>query len=188
MEYSKQRFPDECAKYYQQIEALLFNSGLIDQIESDEKMLSKEEKLDRHGFVHWRRRKEQEQVGAVKTKQGSDSISYIIRNPEWIAEKHLEPLKGKWIRKGNEICFFDVAEEAADTVIKRMINCIDCGFCSMQCMQSRIFDRTQKRLEVRGCTQCGKCLSLKHCMGWQHRFWRRVIRNKIGMRSSHELN
>lgn len=58
--YSKERFPDECAKYYQQIEELLFGSGLIDRVESDEKMLSREEKLDRHGFVHWRRRKEQE--------------------------------------------------------------------------------------------------------------------------------
>jgi len=28
------------------------------------------------------------------------------------------------------------------------------------------------------CLQCGKCLNLKHCMGWKHRFWRRTIIEK----------
>ncbi len=177
MSYSKQRFPDECARYYRQIDEMLFGSGLVDCVAENEKMRSREEKLERHGFVHWRRRKEQEKVGAIKFRRASGVLAYFIRESEWIAEQHLEPLKGKWIRKDNEIRIFDIPENIADT-----------GFCTMQCMRCRQFDRSQKQLAIHGCTQCGKCLSLKHCMGWQHRFWRRVIREKNQVRSGYELN
>ena len=186
--YSKGRFPAECKKYYRQIEEMLFDSGLVECVAENEKMLSREEKLERHGFVHWRRRKEQERVGAIRLHNESGVFSYLIRDADWIDEKHLEPLRGKWVRKGNEIRFFEVPESLADTVIKRMINCIDCGFCTMQCMRCRTFDHLEKRLAIHGCTQCGECLSLKHCMGWQHRFWRRVIREKNAMGKGHEFN
>lgn len=186
--YNRERFPKECAKYYRQIEEMLFDSGLTGCVAENAERASREEKLDRHGFVHWRRRKEQEKVGAIRVRHEAGALSYFIRESGWIAEKHLEPVKGKWLRKGNEIRFFEVSENVADTVIKRMINCLDCGFCTIQCMRCRRFDRSQKQLTIQGCTQCGKCLSLKYCMGWKHRFWRRVIRDPSISRNNHELN
>jgi hypothetical protein len=48
---------------------------------------------------------------------------YRIRDPAWIAVKHLSPVGGRWVQKGNEIRFWNVEEQVADTVIKRMLNC-----------------------------------------------------------------
>ena len=90
-------------------------------------------------------------------------------------QQNQQPVDGKWVRVGNEIRFWDVQEKIADILIKRMINCLDCGFCMVECFPCRQFDRTTKRLRIVGCIQCGKCLRLKFCMGWRHRFWRRVI-------------
>jgi len=100
---------------------------------------------------------------------------YRIRDPAWIAVKHLIPVGGRWVQKGDEIRFWNVEEQVADTVIKRMLNCLDCGFCVVECFSGRRFDRGTKSLQIDGCIQCGRCLRLKFCMGWQHRFWRRVI-------------
>ena len=146
---------------------MLFDSGLVDQVEHNEALKTKQEKLDRHGFVHWRRQKAQEKVGALKTRVESGVLSYRIREANWIDEKHLEPLKGRWFRNKDEIRFFGIEETIADSVIKRMINCLDCGFCAVQCFRCRVFNRAEKRLTVRGCTQCGGCLNLNHCMGWR---------------------
>jgi len=56
-----------------------------------------------------------------------------------------------------------------------MINCLDCGFCMVECFPCKRFDRQTKTLAVESSIQCGKCLQLKFCMGWRHRFWRRII-------------
>jgi hypothetical protein len=84
-------------------------------------------------------------------------------------------LAGSWTASRNEIRFWDTPERAADAVVKRMLNCLDCGFCSVQCLRCRRFDRQERALVIEGCLRCGKCLDLKFCMGWRHRFWRRVI-------------
>jgi len=173
--YSAKHFPEVCSRYYRQIESMLFGSGLIDKGSLDAKHRSREEKLHRHGFVHWRRLKAQEIVGAVKRRLSQDALAYQIRDPAWIATKHLIPVRRRWLQKGNEIRFWNVEEQVADTVIKRMINCLDCGFCMVECFSGRRFDRRTKRLQIVGCIQCGRCLRLKFCMGWQHRFWRRII-------------
>ena len=70
---------------------------------------------------------------------------------------------------------WDTPERAADAVIKRMLHCLDCGFCSVECLRCPRFDRKGKALAIDGCWQCGRCLNLKFCMGWTHRVWRRVI-------------
>jgi NAD-dependent dihydropyrimidine dehydrogenase PreA subunit len=103
---------------------------------------------------------------------------YRIHAPAWIAVKHLSPVGGRWAQKGNEIRFWNVEEQVADTVIKRMLNCLDCGFCVVEGFSGRRFDRRTKSLQIDGCIQCGRCLRLKFCMGWQHMFWRRVIVTK----------
>jgi 3'-phosphoadenosine 5'-phosphosulfate sulfotransferase (PAPS reductase)/FAD synthetase len=173
--YSGKHFPEVCARYYRQIESMLFDSGLIEKGCLDAKHRSREEKLHRHGFVHWRRIKAQEVVGAVKRRLSPEAFAYRIRDPAWIATKHLAPVGGRWVRKGDEIRFWNVEEQVADTVIKKMLNCLDCGFCVVECFSARRFDRATKSLQIDGCIQCGRCLRLKFCMGWQHRFWRRVI-------------
>jgi len=68
-----------------------------------------------------------------------------------------------------------VSERVTDLLIKRMINCLDCGFCMVECFPCKRFDRQTKTLAVESSIQCGKCLQLKFCMGWRHRFWRRII-------------
>jgi len=68
----------------------------------------------------------------------------------------------------------------ADSLVKRMVNCLDCGFCVVECFSCRRFDRETKTLKINGCIACGKCLRLKFCMGWRHRFWRRIIVNDDG--------
>lgn len=173
--YSKGRYPQVCKQYYKHVEKLLFDSGLIEKSNLAPEYKTKEEKLQRHGFVHWHRLQEQNVVGAIKERLPSGALAYAIRKPEWIATKHLAPVDGKWAKIGNEIRFWDIPEKTADILIKRMINCLDCGFCMIECFQCRQFDRATKTLRIEGCIQCGRCLRLKFCMGWRHRFWRRVI-------------
>jgi 3'-phosphoadenosine 5'-phosphosulfate sulfotransferase (PAPS reductase)/FAD synthetase len=173
--YSQKHFPEECQKYYGQIEEMLFGTGLVNKVQQDDKYKTREEKIFRHGFIHWHRLKEQNVVGAVKRQLPSGSLVYRIKDAEWIDTKHLAPVAGKWIRRSNEIRFWDVPERTTDILIKRMINCLNCGFCIVQCFRCRIFDRSTKSLIIEKCIQCGRCLNLKFCMGWQHRFWRRVI-------------
>jgi len=173
--YSGQRYPQVCEWYYGHIEKLLFDSGLIEKSNLAPEYKTREEKLQRHGFIYWRRQKTQDVVGAVKCRLPSGALLYHIRESDWIATKHLRPVEGKWARVGNEIRFWDVQEKIADILIKRMINCLDCGFCMVECFPCRQFDRVTKALRIEGCIQCGKCIRLKFCMGWRHRFWRRVI-------------
>jgi 3'-phosphoadenosine 5'-phosphosulfate sulfotransferase (PAPS reductase)/FAD synthetase len=173
--YSGRHRPEVCKKYYGQIEAMLFDSGLIEKARLAEHHKSREEKLDRHGFVHWHRIKEQDVIGAIKRRPSAGVLAYNVRDPRWIAAKHLQPLKGRWLLSGNELRFWNVDERLADAVVKRMMNCLDCGFCITECFPCRRFDRETKVLQIKGCVRCGKCLRLKFCMGWRHRFWRRVI-------------
>ena len=173
--YSAERFPDVCRLYYSQIEEMLFGSGLIQKSRLDAEHKTREAKLDRHGFVHWRRLRAQDVLGAAKRRLPGGGLSYRIRDPQWIATKHLRPVDGRWACKGDEIRFWHLEERMADALIKRMLNCLDCGFCLVECFASRRFDRETKRLVIDGCIQCGRCLRLKFCMGWRHRFWRRII-------------
>lgn len=175
--YSWRRYPAVCRKYYGQIEGLLFESGLIERAHLHEAHKTREEKLDRHGFVHWKRLRAQTITGAVKQRLSSGAIIYTIRDSNWIEPKHLTPLQGRWARDGNEIRFWGTSEKCADTVIRRMLNCVDCGFCMVECFPCRHFDRRTKKLRIDGCHQCGKCLRLEFCMGWKHRFWRIDIRS-----------
>lgn len=174
--YSSKHYQDVCKKYYEHIEDDLFKSGLIEKSNLAPEYKTREEKLDRHGFVHWRRSRMQDIVGAIKRRHPSGVITYKIKTQEWIATKHLLPVRGHWIQAGDEIRFWDLPERVCDTLIKRMINCLDCGFCTVECFSCRSFDRNEKTLRIDGCIQCGRCLRMKFCMGWQHRFWRRVIR------------
>jgi len=173
--YSAEHFPEVCEQYYGHVEKLLFESGLINEGKVEPRYKTREEKLDRHGFVYWRRLKAQDVVGAIKRRFPSGALTYGIRDSGWIETKHLRPVDGRWTRAGNEIRFWNVQESVADVLIKRMINCLDCGFCMVECFPCRRFDRTTKTLQIDGCIQCGKCLRLKFCMGWRHRFWRRII-------------
>jgi hypothetical protein len=173
--YSEKRYPQVYKQYYAYIEKLLFDSGLIDKSSLASEYKSREEKLQRHGFVHWRRQKEQDVIGAIKYRLPSGVLVYHIRKSNWIATKHLKPVDGRWVRIDNEIRFWNVSERIADKLIKRMINCLDCGFCMVECFPCRQFDRATQTLRIKGCIQCGKCLRLKFCMGWRHRFWRRII-------------
>lgn len=174
--YSAKHHPAVCKKYYGHIEDDLFKSGLIDKSNLDDTYKSREEKLERHGFVYWRRSRMQDVVGAIKRRHPSGAIIYKIKSLEWIDTKHLLPVQGHWMQVGDEIRFWDLSEKVCDTLIKRMLNCLDCGFCTVECFPCRQFDRHEKKLRIDGCVQCGKCLRLKFCMGWKHRFWRRVIR------------
>ena len=168
-------FPKCGARYYGQIGHMLFESGLLDKARLLPEHRTKEEKLGRHGFVHWNRIKAQEVVGAVKRRNRSGSLAYRIRERGWINTKHLQPVRGKWSIKGTEIRFWGLDEKVTDTLIKRMINCLDCGFCMVECFRCRHFDRKSKTLRIDGCVQCGRCLRLTFCMGWRHRFWHRII-------------
>ena len=176
--YRGRLFPRVCHKYYRQIEELLFDSGLVDKSCTEERFMSREEKLDRHGFVHWRRAPEQCSVAAVKRHLPSGAVQYVIRDKSLIDLKHLKPLQGRWLHDGNEIRFWDVREKSADTVMRRMLNCVNCGFCMVECFPCRRFDKKKRTLRIEACTECGKCLQLKFCMGWKHRFWRRDIGRK----------
>jgi len=173
--YSARYFPRVCQKYYGQIEELLFSSGLIERTHLDEKFKTREEKLDRHGFVHWKRHPAQVTVAAVRRQLPSGAVVYSIKDAALISPKHLMPLKGKWSCEGTEIRFWDVSQKDSDAVIRRMLNCVDCGFCMVECFRCRRFDSKKKILRIEGCTQCGKCLRLAFCMGWKHRFWRKDI-------------
>lgn len=173
--YSKKHFPEIYDRYYQHIKKLLFDSNLIHKSNVPLKYKTMEEKLNRHGFVYWRRQKTQDVIGAIKQKLSPHALIYYIRNSEWISTKHLKPVDGRWARINNEIRFWNVPQRIADTLIKRMINCLDCGFCMVECFSCRQFDKITKSLRIEGCIRCGKCLRLKFCMGWRHRFWRRII-------------
>ena len=176
--YSEEHHPEVCRKYYGQIEEMLFDSGLIHKTSVDEKYKTKEEKLERHGFVHWNRIKEQNTVGAIKQKVPPDGFCYHIRDEAWINTKHLLPVEGRWKREGNKIIFWNIPEGKCDCLIKRMLNCLDCGFCMVQCFPVRHFNRENKTLELTNCLKCGQCINLKFCMGCKHRFWRRTIAEK----------
>ncbi len=173
--YAQRRFPYVHSRFYGHIEKCLFDSGLIQAGNVPERYRTEQEQLDRHGFMHWRRSPQQNAVGAVKRALRGNAISYTVRDPGWIDAKHLLPVTGRWSRIGKDIRFWDVPERQADAIMKRMMNCLDCGFCTVQCFPCRRFDRKAKQLRIEGCVQCGECLNLKHCMGWKHRFWRRVI-------------
>ena len=173
--YSRTRYPEIHERYYGSIERMLFGNGLMQKYRGLDCYRTKEEKVFQNGFVHWRRLRAQDMVGAVKRRLPVGALSYHIRNKEWIATKHFAPLGRRWIRLDNEIRFWNTPEEVADLLIKRMINCLDCGFCVVECFACRRFDRTTKALRIEGCIQCGKCLKLEFCMGWRHRFRRRVI-------------
>jgi hypothetical protein len=125
--------------------------------------------------VHWNRIKAQNVAGAIKHRGRLGSLVYRIREASWIKTKRLQPVRGKWSVKGTEIRFWDLEEKKADALIKRMMNCLDCGFCVVECFRCRHFDRQSKALRIDGCVRCGRCLRLTFCMGWRHRFWRRVI-------------
>jgi len=174
--YSEERFPKICERYYRHVEQLLFDSGLVVESESDP-YSNRPEKLHKHGFAHWHRKKAQDIVGAARRLLKGGALSYRIRDADWIAVKHLSPLAGRWLRKGHEIRFWNVLVRQADVMIKRMINCLDCGYCVVQCFSCRRFDRKAKKLTIEGCVHCGRCTNLKFCMGWRHRFWRRVIKS-----------
>ena len=163
--YSGEHHPKICKKYYSQIETLLFDSGLIEKTSLEAKYKTKEEKLEKHGFVHWNRIREQNILGAIKSILPSGAIIYQIRNDEWINTKHLTPVDGNWVRKGNQFIFWNLSEMITDCLIKRMMNCLDCGFCTVQCFQARSFDWEKKCLQLTNCTKCGKCLNLNYCMG-----------------------
>jgi len=173
--YSQKHYPQVYKKYYEHIGKLLFDIGLIDKSNLPPQYKTRKEKLERHGFVYWRRHKAQDVIGAIKYRLPSSVLVYQIRKSEWIATKHLKPVEGRWARMGNEIRFWNVPEKLADILIKRMINCLDCGFCMIECFPCRQFDKATRSLRIKGCIQCGKCIRLKFCMGWRHRFWRRVI-------------
>jgi len=176
--YSANHFPDVCRQYYGRIERMLFDSGLIDKADLADRYKTREEKLQRHGFIHWRRIKAQDVVGAIKRRLPGDVVVYTIRKEKWIQKKHLEPVRGHWAVCGKEIRFWSIPERVSDVLIKRMMNCLDCGFCMVECFPCRRFDREAKSLMVEGCVRCGKCLRLRFCMGWRHRFWRRIIVEK----------
>jgi 3'-phosphoadenosine 5'-phosphosulfate sulfotransferase (PAPS reductase)/FAD synthetase len=120
--YSARHFPTVCRKYYGQIDDLLFRSGLVGKAHLDERFKTREEKLDRHGFVHWKRHSDQTTVAAVRRTLSSGALLYSIKDASLISSKHLAPLKGKWTCDGSEIRFWDVSQKVADTVIRRMLN------------------------------------------------------------------
>ena len=122
--YSRCDFPEVCTRYYSQIEKMLFDSGLIEKAGLRPEHQTREEKLDRHGFVHWNRIKSQNIVGAVRRCGSSGTLVYRIRDPQWIDTKHLAPLKGRWCLRGSEVRFWDMDVKEADTAIKRMVNCL----------------------------------------------------------------
>jgi len=180
--YSAERYPDITRRYYGQIERMLFDSGLAQRVGGDGAFATKEEKLVRHGFVHRRRTKAQNILGAVRYRHTSGMIAYIVRDRQWIDTKHLRPMQGNWLQKGNELRFWGVPERAADAVMKRMLNCVNCGYCMVECFSNRRFNNRTKCLEIQGCVQCGRCLRVEYCMGWRHRFWRRVILDESDVR------
>jgi len=178
--YSERHHPEVCRRYYGQIEKMLLGSGLVEKSPLDKKYATREEKIKRHGFVYWNRIAEQNVVGAVKRRMPHGVLCYRIRDPKWISTKHLQPIRRKWVLKGTELRFWNTEERVADGLVKRMINCLDCGFCVVECFVCRRFDRKTKSLRIDGCVACGKCLRLKCCMGWRHRFRRRMIVEEHG--------
>ena len=79
--YSQCNFPEVCTRYYGQIEKMLFDSGLIEKARLRPEHQTREEKLDRHGFVHWNRIKAQNIIGAVRRCGHSGTLVYRIRKP-----------------------------------------------------------------------------------------------------------
>lgn len=183
--YCQKHYPHVCAKYYGQIENMLFDSGLIDRSRLSSDLKSREEKLQRHGFVYWQRNRFQDRIGAIKRRLSEELLCYRLRDPAWLSVKHLRPIDGHWVIVEDEVRIHGLSEPVADAVIKRMINCLDCGFCTVECFPCRRFDRKTRCMQIQGCIQCGKCLRLKHCMGWRHRFWRRVIASADGTPFNH---
>ncbi|RJP18460.1 MAG: hypothetical protein C4520_14510 [Candidatus Abyssobacteria bacterium SURF_5] len=173
--YGRYRFPEVHKRYYALIENLIFESGLIEKSADKKQHKTREEKIAKHGFVHWKRLRAQNTVGAFKRRLRNGALSYRIRDKAWINTKHLTPVRGNWFCQKDMIRFWDVPETIADSLIKRMINCLDCGYCVVICFPCRKFDRKTKTLQIEGCIRCGKCLNLRFCMGWKHRFWRRII-------------
>lgn len=173
--YAEAQFPSVHSQFYGHIEQCLFGSDLIEPSRVPKRYRTRQEQLGEHGFMHWRRSPRQDAVGAVKRRLRGDALSYTVREPRWIDAKHFRPVAGRWARVGNDIRFWDTPERQADAIMKRMLNCLDCGFCMVQCFSCRQFDRDAGELRIEGCLQCGKCLNLRYCMGWKHRFWRRVI-------------
>ena len=173
--YFFQKYSMTIEKIQSQIKELLFDSNIIHKAKLYPEHKTIEEKFLRHGYNNWRRIKEQNVIGAVKIRKPSGLVIYKVKNPDWIDTQHLSAVVGKWLVKGDEVRFWDCDEKVTDILIKRMINCLNCGFCAVECLGHRRFDRTQKKLVVENCVQCGNCVRLNYCMGWQHRFWRRVI-------------
>ena len=173
--YSFKRFPVVCAQFYGHIEQCLFESGLVNSDRVPAEYRTKEHQLMKHGFMHWRRLPRQDSAGAVKRRLKGGGFVYAVRNRENVDQKHMLPVAGNHAIIGNEIRFWNVPERVADSLPKRIMTCLDCGFCAVQCLPCRRFDQKTKRLQIEGCTQCGSCLNLKYCMGWRQRFWRRTI-------------
>ena len=118
-----------------------FDSGLIEKVGLVQEYRSGEEKLERYGFVHWTRIREQDASGAFRPILPSAAISYSIRDASWSNTKHLRCIDGKWFRRGNEMRFWNLSERVPDTLIKRMVNYLGCGFCVVECFPCRRFDR-----------------------------------------------
>ena len=112
----------------------------------------------------------------MRSRQGAAGAFVQPKARDRVFGALVKPVAGHWCRQANEIRFWGVEESIADSLIKRMMTCLDCGFCIMvECFRFRRFDRGSKTLHMGPCIGCGKCLRLKFCMGWRHRFWRRVI-------------
>jgi 3'-phosphoadenosine 5'-phosphosulfate sulfotransferase (PAPS reductase)/FAD synthetase len=173
--YSIERYPELCKNFYDHVERLLFSSGLIEKAKIAIMYKTREEKIGRHGFVHWQRMELQNIPTVLKKKYNENSVGYFFRDADLIDPKHLIPLNVKKVIGSNSIFFPKVDIRKSDVVIKRMINCLDCGFCVSQCYKARRFDANSRAIAIEECNRCGRCISLTYCMGWKHRFWRRTI-------------
>jgi len=149
--------PEVCTRYYGRSSTCCSTAVFLTR-PSPAEHRTKEEKLGRHGFVHWNRIKAQDVVGAVKRRNRSGSLAYRVREAGWINAKHLEPVRGRWSIKGTEIRFWGLDEGKADTLIKRMINCLNCGFCVVECFRCRHFDR-----RARPCESTAVCNAVVAC-------------------------
>ena len=64
--YSGKHFPEVYDRYYGQIERMLFDSGLIEKSGLAKEHKTREEKLQKHGFAHWTRMREQDVPGSCR--------------------------------------------------------------------------------------------------------------------------